>query len=906
MSRKHAVITTCTRDCPNACGLVATVEDGRLVRLAGSPDHPLTRGVACVKAARYVKRVYDPERIVHPMIRGKRGWERVSWDEALDLVAARLKTVIAESGNEAVLYCQGYGERTGLKLLNRYFFNLLGGATTLRGSLCGGTGQASQNLDFGERISHDPLDHENSAAMILWARNPVSTNISLTGAARLIRAKGGKVLLIDPAKSKSLAIADHHIAPMPGGDVFLAMAAAKLVLAAGAEDRDFMEMHSVGAKEYLSILSRFTVDDLCARAGVTRHEAELLAEILITMRPASILLGWGLHRREYAHLSIRAIDALAAICGLIGVPGGGVSQGFEEYGPYDQALWGDGLNPPRRTLLLPRIGQEILAADNPKIRMIYVTAANPACMAPNSAKVAEGFKSVEFVVYSGHFLDDTADLAHVFLPATTFLEETDVMAAYGHNYLGPVNRAIEPVGECKSEYRMFYELAARFPFAERYLRSEEDWLYDLCAPARAQGCDMERLKKEAFRLNAPMVPYAEKVFPTPSGKFQFMTSFDPGEIAGTDPDYPYRFLTIAPHGYICSERNMAGHAPLPEALMAEEEVRRRGFHDGMHALLESPAGRARAILRSVKGQRSDVIVAERGGWIKAGHGLNLLTRDLASKVGDGTAYYETAISVSPFPEDGASGTRVLLAQHTDRSPGGEFCKELERRGARLVVVRPDKGEVLPSSSAGFGAMVVLGGPQHAFDDEGWPHFAPLMALMREFEEKGKPVAGICLGAQLLARAHGAAVRTMDELEFGFTELEPTAAGRTDPVIGAALPLPRLMEFHEDAFDLPQNAELLVAGKRCPAQCFRAGRLSYGFQFHLEVDAAVMSDWISLFRSGAFEPYSADKETFPDAYFEELFADLPLLLSRSREFCRRIAQSWLSLALKFTSPGDSTA
>ncbi len=894
MSGKRVFFTTCTRDCPNACGLAAQVEDGRLTRLSGHPDHPLTRGVACVKAARYVKRVYDPERVTHPLIRRESGWERATWDEALDLVAERLKTTIAESGAEAVLYYQGYGERTGLKLLNKYFFNLLGGVTFTRGSLCGGCGQASQNLDFGVRVSHDPLDHENSKAMILWARNPVSTNISLTGVARRIRAKGGKVLLIDPARSKSFAIADHHIAPIPGGDVFLAMAAAKLILAAGAEDRDFLETRSVGAGEYLDILARYEVDDLCARAGVTREDAGLLADILMTMRPASILLGWGLHRREYAHLSIRAIDALGAIAGIIGVSGGGVSQGFEEYGPYDQSLWGDGLNPPRRALLLPRIGREILEADNPKIRMIYVTAANPVCMAPNSAKVAEAFKAAEFVVYSGHFLDDTAELAHVFLPATTFLEEDDVTASYGHNYLGPVNRAIEPVGQCKSEFRMFYELASRFPIADTFRKSEDEWLYDLCAPARAQGCDMERLKREAFRLDAPMVPYADGKFDTPSGKFQFMTRFDPDEIAGTSEDYPYRFLSIAAHGYICSERNMAGHDPLPEAFMAPEEAARRGLADGAHVLLESLAGRCRAVLRTAAGQRADVIVAERGGWIKAGHGLNLLTRDIPSVVGNGTPYYETAIRVSLCPDDGLTGARVLLAQHTDRSPGGEFRKEIERCGAVITTIRPDLGEAVPSSPEDFDALLVLGGPQHAYDDAGWPHFQPLMALMRDFEAAGKPVAGICLGGQLLARAHGARVWSMGALEFGFTALTLTPQGQADPVVGAAGFLPKLMEFHEDAFAFPEGAVPLVRGTLCPAQCFRAGRASYGFQFHLEVDAAIMTKWITQFRSGAFEAYAGYKDMYPDAYFEELAADLPVLLSRSREFCAGAARRWLSL------------
>ncbi|MDQ7830241.1 MAG: molybdopterin-dependent oxidoreductase [Desulfovibrionaceae bacterium] len=895
MSDSKTVITTCTRDCPNACGLVATVKDGRLTGLAGNPDHPLTRGVACVKAARYVKRVYSPERITHPMLRRNGRWVRAGWDEVLDLVAERLKTFAAESGTESILYYQGYGERTALKLLNKYFFNLFGGVTTLRGSLCGGAGQASQNLDLGQRISHDPLDHFNSQAMILWARNPVSTNISLTAIARDIRSRGGSVLLIDPARSKSAVLADHHIAPRPGGDVFLAMAAAKLVLAAGAEDREFLARHAVGVEAYLEILSGFPVDDLCRRAGVSRGEAELLAETLMGRRPASILLGWGLHRHEYAHYGIRAIDALAAICGNLGVPGGGVSQGFEEYGPYDQRLWGDDLNPPRRTLLLPVIGREILAAKDPAIRMIYVTAANPLCMAPNTAAVAEAFRKAEFVVYSGHTMDDTSDYAHVFLPATTFLEEIDVMASYGHNYVGPVNPAIPPVGQCKSEFRMFYELAARFPFADRFCKSEEEWLRTLCAPVWEQGGDPESLRQEAFRLDAPMVPYADKVFPTPSGKFQFMTAFDPSHIPEPDPAYPYRFLTIAPHGYICSERTMADHEPLPVVRLAASEAAKRGLAHGMPVVVKSPLGEALATLRVEEGLRPDILVADRGGWNKAGHGLNRLTRDLASRVGNGTPYYETAVTVCPVPNEGPAGRRILVVQHSERAPGGDFVKGLARLGALPTTVNPARGDDLPESPEGFDALVVLGGPQHASDDAASPHFPALLALMRAFDAENRPVAGICLGAQLLARAHGGRPQPMGRLEFGFTTLAATAEGQVDPVLGPALPLPRLMEFHEDTFDLPPGAVALVTGQACPNQCFRVGAASYGFQFHLEVDSVIASNWITLFRQGGIDTYAPYREAYGESYFAGLAADLPVLVAESQEFCRRVVRNWLALA-----------
>lgn len=647
MSTTKKIITTCTRDCPNTCGLVATVRDGCLVGLTGSPEHPLTRGVACRKTLSYIARVYSEERVVAPMIRNASGWHRVSWDSALDMIADRMKEIRDEDGPEAILYYQGYGERTALKLLNKYFFNLFGGVTTLRGSLCGGTGQASQNLDLGNRISHDPLDHYNSRAMILWGRNPVTTNISLVPIITDIRKRGGSVIVIDPFRNRSVALADRYIAPAPGMDMYLAMAAAKILYDRGAEDALFLENYTIGYKEYRRILDSCPLAEFCDRAGVTEEDARYLAEIFIDCKPTSILLGWGLHRHKNAHYSIRAIDALGAISGNIGVEGGGVSQGFEEYGPYDQQYRGDPLNPPGRTLLMPLIGQELLNAESPKIRMIFITAGNPVCMAPNSGKVTEAFRQTEFIVYSGHFIDDTAELADVFLPATTFLEEDDVMASYGHNYVGPVNKAIERIGACRTDFQMFSELAKRFPFADRFCRSAEKWLFDICSPVRAWGCSMDELRKGPFRIPEPMVPYPDKIFPTDSGKFEFMTEFDPVGLKTKKSVYPYTLLTVAPHNYICSERTMAEHTPLPEVLLHPAEAEKMEVQDGNPVMLKSPTGSIKALLRTDNSMRRDCLVTERGGWIKGGHGVNRLTVDMASAVGEGTPYYETRVTLSP-------------------------------------------------------------------------------------------------------------------------------------------------------------------------------------------------------------------------------------------------------------------
>ncbi|EFK06973.1 molybdopterin oxidoreductase [delta proteobacterium NaphS2] len=646
MADAKKIITTCTRDCPNTCGLVARVENNRLVKLTGSKEHPLTRGVACHKASRYIKRVYSKERIIHPMVKEKGDWKRVSWDKALDLVADKMKTIAARDGHQAILYYQGYGERTALKLLNKYFFNLFGPVTTLHGSLCGGTGQASQDMDFGRRISHDPLDHFNSKAMILWARNPVSTNISLVPIMKDIRKKGGRVIVIDPFKNRTAALSDRFIAPAPGKDLYLALAAARIIYDQGAQDKDFLDNHSINAEEFKGLVDRHSLEALCALAGVTLEDADDLAQTLIDYTPASILLGWGLHRHKDAHYTIRAIDALGAVSGNIGVEGGGVSQGFEEFGPYDQQYWGDHLHPDRRTLSMPLIGEEILNANDPKIRMIVTTASNPVCMAPNQNKVEKAFKKTEFLVYCGHFMDDTADLADVFLPATTFLEEEDVMASYGHNYVGPVNKAIAPVGECKSEFDIFVELAKRFDFAHRFCRSAKDWLHDICAPIREYGCSMDDLAKGPFRIPEPMAPYLDKKFETPSGKFEFMTRYDPKKLGRTSTAFPYTLLTVAAHDFICSERTLREHTPLPEIHFNPLEAERLGLEDEAVVRVKSRSGEVMALLRTDPGVRCDCVMAERGGWLKGGHGLNRLTIDMASTIGCGTPYYETRVTLS--------------------------------------------------------------------------------------------------------------------------------------------------------------------------------------------------------------------------------------------------------------------
>ncbi|MDD4238946.1 MAG: molybdopterin-dependent oxidoreductase [Desulfotomaculaceae bacterium] len=650
---KRNVITTCTRDCTNTCGLVATVEHGKLLYLRGNPQHPVNKGKVCHKCARFVQRVYSPERVLTPLRRRGSGWAPISWADALDEIAGRMDRIKSRFGPEAILYYQGFGERTALKLLNTRFFNLFGGATTLYGTLCGGTGQAAQNLDVGCRISHDPLDHLNSRSLILWGRNPVITNINLTPIIKEIRTKGAPVVLIDPVVSESRRICDYHIQPAPGQDAYLAMAVAKIILARKAEDIDFLSRHSEGYEAFLKILDSFTVVELAVACDVPLEQVEYLAELLIQRKPTAILLGWGLHRWESAHYTVRCIDALNAIAGNIGVAGGGVSQGFEEYGPYDLNLTGSDLKPNSRKFLMPLIGEEILKAQAPPVEMIFVTAGNPVGMAPNSNKVAEAFAKTPFVVVAGHFLDDTTDYADIFLPSTTFLEEKDLVAGFGHNYIGPVNRVIEPLGESKSDFKMFQDLAERFSFAAEFNRSLDDWLALLVEPLLARGVSLKQLFEGPVRIpDTPMIPYADRIFPTPSGKFMFMQEFARSTRQKNEQEFPYQLMSVVARDWIGSELTLSEQSELLTVHLNAQEGLKLGLRDGDTVWLVSSVGELQVKVKLDEAQRKDLVVCPRGGWIKAGRGVNLLTRDLVSKVGNGTPYFETRVNIKPVQKKG--------------------------------------------------------------------------------------------------------------------------------------------------------------------------------------------------------------------------------------------------------------
>lgn len=636
------VITACTRDCPGACSVVAHVKNEKVVKLTGNKEHKFTAGFLCGSTKNYLKnKFYSPKRILCPLKKIDGKWKKIGWDEALDIAVDKLKEAKEKYGGTSILYYQGFGARTALRILNRRFFNAFGGVSTLYGTVCGGIGQAGQELDFGERISHDPFDHLNSKLIIIWGRNPAVTDIHLWKILKKARKNGCKLIVIDPVKTETAKRADIHFHPSPDSDAFLAMALSKILFMEELVDYDFINNNTVNFKEYKKILDEFSLSYLAAKCDISVKELEELARIYAE-GPSSIILGWGVHRYLKGHQTFRMIDALAAISGNIGVSGGGVSQGFEEFGFFDNSQEGAELAEYTRKLPMPTIGDAILKAENPEIKLIFISAGNPVAMNLNSRKVKKAFESVEYMIALDHILNDTTELADLFLPATTFLEDEDLLGSYGSNYVTPINPAVKPFGEAKSELWIFQQLAIRLGFEEEMRGTPKKWLSKLALPLIKQGISLEKLQNAPVRVpSALKTPYMDKKFKTPSRKFEFIKEF---ECSDNNNKFPLRLLSIMPKRWILSDvpRNEQEYGVL-EVQIHPDILKEKGISDGDDALLESSVGSLIVKVIGNEELRKDYVLTKTGGWLKYNKCVNVLTQDMISEVGNGTPYNETFV-----------------------------------------------------------------------------------------------------------------------------------------------------------------------------------------------------------------------------------------------------------------------
>lgn len=616
----------------------------RIVKLAGDPQHPVTRGFLCWRTNHFLNLQYGPDRLTSPLLRGADGVHRpVSWDEALDFAARRLLEIRADSGPAAILHYRSGGSLGLLKSVSDAFFRAFGPVTVKRGDICSGAGEAAQHADFGECESHDLSDLANARQILVWGKNVLVSSPHTVPVLRQARARGAALCLIDPVHHKTASLCERYWQPRPGGDFALAMAVARRLFERGSVAPD-AAARCDNVEAFRAMAFGQEVAAWCADADVPVEAADDLAARLAA-GPTAILVGWGMGRRLNGGAIVRALDALSALSGNLGIPGGGVSFYYRRRRGFDTSF-GDNRAPPR-TLVEPLLGREILAAQDPPVRAVWVTAGNPAVMLPDSDNVARALGSRDLVVVVDPFMTDTARLAHLVLPTCTLLEDDDVVGAYGHHYIAASRPIVAPPPGVRSDLQIIQGLAARVGLGARFAGDARAWKERLVSPdAAAAGVTVERLEKEAFRNPlSPSVLFADGKVSTPTGRVNLLADL-PATVPPRAPAFPLALMSLSTDRAQSSQWSVAP-AGLADCTVHPDTAAAAGVNDGDRGCLESAIGRMLVTVRCDPRQRRDVVLVPKGGHRRDGRCANALVAARLTDLGEGGALYDEGVRLRP-------------------------------------------------------------------------------------------------------------------------------------------------------------------------------------------------------------------------------------------------------------------
>jgi anaerobic selenocysteine-containing dehydrogenase len=657
------VKSACPLDCWDTCSFYVDVEDGRVVHVQGDADHPITQGFLCARGRRLVERRDSPYRLLHPLRRTGHGeWERVSWDEALDDIARRIRDTLRTYGHHSILHVYDWGSGTLLKSLNQRFFYLLGGCTETVGSLCWDAGLEAQRFDFGLAASHDPSDLVHARYIVVWGRNLANTNIHMTPFLKRALASGAQLVVVNPLATDLDHRAHLRIAPRPGTDGALALAALRICRDEGWIDDVFIRDLSVGWDELSAELDRLDLEWAARETCVPEDEIRHLAKVYGQGGPVATLLGLGMQRYAGGGQTVRAIDALAAATGNVGVPGGGVQyaqRGMMRF--FDE----DALTLRSRADVRewPRGMQaDCILKSDPPIQVMFVTRTNPLTQVPDSERLRQAYATVPFKVVIDLFMTPTAEIADYVLPCTHVLEEQDlVFSTMWHPYVTWIEPALPPRGEVKPEWQIFAELAERLGFGHQMRGTPTEWLALALRPWQDAGLSLEELRRKGtVRLPLPEIPWSDGRFATPSGRFEFASGL--AEAAGaprvaryTPPrrvpaaagaDGPsgarrYALLTVHPRVSENSQHKDFPHLPpYPVAEVSRQLAEQEGLQDGALCELSNEQGRLMVRVRVVDAPAYPWVVKVEQGWWGQGRTVNTLTFADSADLGIQTAQYD--------------------------------------------------------------------------------------------------------------------------------------------------------------------------------------------------------------------------------------------------------------------------
>jgi len=680
----------CPHDCPDTCALLVTVKDGVALEVKGDPEHPTTGGVLCTKVSRYTERTYHKDRLLYPMKRiGNKGegkFARISWDEAIDTIAARLGAIAARDP-QAILpysYAGTMGLVQGESMSARFLHKL--GASLLDRTICAAAGGAGYTYTIGARIGTDLEQFQNAKLILIWGGNPIASNLHFWTRAQEAKRNGAILVAIDPYRSLTADKCHQHIALLPGTDAALALGMMHILIRDDLLDHDYIAQYTLGfaqLKERVLAWTPQRTADICGIAVEQIEQfARLYGETAKRGDAVAIRANYGLQRVHGGGMAVRNICCLPALVGAWRHAAGGIQLSVSDSFPRDfNALKRPDLMPAphaTRTINMSTIGDDLLRDASPefgpRIDALIVYNSNPVAVAPDSGKVALGFAREDlFTVVLEHFQTDTADYADILLPATTQLEHVDAHSTYGHLYMMANNAAIAPLGEAKPNTEIFRLLAARMGFDDPCFSDSDDAIAAVAFKrddVRAIHFDWESLKQKGWqKLNLPDAPFAQGGFPTPSGKCEFFcarmqadgldplpTYIAPYESAASNPQlaakYPLAMISPPARNFLNSSfvnvqslRNTEGE---PHLDIHPADAAQRGIAAGDLVRIFNERGSFTAKARVTDKARPGLVVGLSIWWKKLasdGKNANEVTNQRLTDMGRGPTFYDLLVQV---------------------------------------------------------------------------------------------------------------------------------------------------------------------------------------------------------------------------------------------------------------------
>jgi anaerobic selenocysteine-containing dehydrogenase len=677
----HASV--CPHDCPSACALEVTTEEGRIVDVVGDRTHPFTRGVICGKVHDYAERVYSPLRVLHPMRRvGPKGaaeFEAISWDDAIEEIAHRFTRVIAQWGPETILPFSYAGTLGRVQYYAGHpFFHALG-ASQLDRTICVSTAYAGWRATVGVVAGNDAEQMVGAELVVLWGINAAYTHINLMTLVKEARSRGAHIVCVDPYRTRTARQADEHLMIRSGTDGALALGLMHVLIREDLLDHAYIARATLGFEALRDHVAAYPPERVATITGLAVEAIVGLARRYGRTRASYLRVGIGLSRHENGGMTCRTIACLPALTGAYAHPHGGALLGSSgAFGPGDSALERRDLlpSPPPRTINMVQLGRALTDPDlRPPVMALYVYNSNPAAVCPNSSLVLEGLAREDlFTVVHEQVQTDTADYADLLLPATTSMEHEDVYRSFGHLYLQLAEPVIAPRGDARTNWEVFGRLARAMGLPSRHYETPLPELIDAhlrAAGPVAEAVTHERLRAERsarLAVPRPFTPFADGA-PTPSGRVEFysetlrrqglpaLPTYVPLRESRDNPAvgsrYPLR-CHVPPNRFFLNS-SFSQSALLrarqggPTVAVHPEDAARRGIDAGDLVAVFNHRGRALFTALLSEDTQPGQVVVEGIWWHKfmpGGRGVNVLTSDALADMGGGPAFHSTMVEIA--------------------------------------------------------------------------------------------------------------------------------------------------------------------------------------------------------------------------------------------------------------------